>query len=155
MADEFGKRTAACANHDLRDPDMTTTQTQSGHAWHELNTWEPEQALAFYRRTLGWEFEESPLPGGAGFWIARLDGKPVGAVHELTAPDHEGIPSHWMTYLQVTDIEHAEADATEAGGEILRPVMAIPGVGKLSVVTDGSGALVGLIEPEAHLANIH
>lgn len=131
---------------------ITTTARQ---AWHELNTWEPETALAFYRRTLGWEFEQSPLPGGEGFWLARKDGKPVGAVYELTAPDHEGIPSHWMTYLSVPDVEQAEADTTKAGGEILRPMMAIPGVGKLSVVTDGSGALVGLIEPEGHLAQIH
>lgn len=123
-------------------------------AWHELNTWEPEQALAFYRRTLGWEFEQSPQESGAGFWIARKDGKPVGAVYELTTPDHEGIPSHWMTYLSVNDMEQAEADAAKAGGEILRPMMAIPGVGKLSVMTDASGALVGLIEPEG-FANIH
>jgi uncharacterized protein len=69
------------------------------HWWHELNTWEPEAALAFYGRTLGWEFEPSTLPDGAGYWIARKDGKPVGGVFELTAPDYDGVPSHWMTYL--------------------------------------------------------
>ena len=37
--------------------------------WHELNTWQPDAALAFYGRTLGWQFE----PGGAAGWRRLLD----------------------------------------------------------------------------------
>ena len=117
------------------------------HWWHELNTWEPEAALAFYGRTLGWEFEPTPLPDGAAYWIARKDGRPVGGVFELSGPDYEGIPSHWMTYLSVADIAKAEANTSHAGGEIMRPQVDIPGVGKLAVVTDATGAMIGLIEP--------
>jgi predicted enzyme related to lactoylglutathione lyase len=29
--------------------------------WHQLNTWEPDAALAFYGRTLGWQFEQAEL----------------------------------------------------------------------------------------------
>ena len=57
--------------------------------WHELNTWEPEIALSFYGRTLGWQFEPAPLPGGAAYWIARKDGKPVGGIFELTERESE------------------------------------------------------------------
>jgi uncharacterized protein len=116
--------------------------------WHELNTWEPENALAFYGRTLGWQFESSTLPDGASYWIARKDGKPVGGIFELTAPDYAGVPSHWMTYMSVGDINKAETDTTKAGGEVMRPNTQVPGVGKLAVVTDSSGALIGLIEPD-------
>jgi uncharacterized protein len=116
--------------------------------WHELNTWEPEIALAFYGRTLGWQFEPSPLPDGAAYWIARKDGKPVGGIFELTAPDYSGVPSHWMTYMSVGDINKAETDTTKAGGEVMRPNTRVPGVGKLAVVTDSTGALIGLIEPD-------
>ena len=118
------------------------------HWWHELNTWEPEAALAFYGRTLGWEFEPSPLPDGAAYWIARKDGNPVGGIFELTAPDYDGIPSHWMTYLSVKDMQKAEASTSDAGGEVMRSPVRIPGVGKLAVVTDSTGALIGLIEPD-------
>ncbi len=116
--------------------------------WHELNTWEPEIALAFYGRTLGWQFDPSPLPDGGTYWIARKDNKPVGGVFELTEPDYNGIPSHWMTYMAVANIHQAETDTSKAGGEIMRPASRIPGVGKLAVVTDSTGALIGLIEPE-------
>jgi len=116
--------------------------------WHELNTWEPEIALAFYGRTLGWKFDSTRLPDGGSYWIARKDNKPVGGVFELTSPDYSDIPSHWMTYLTVSDMDKAEQDTVREGGEVIRPSAHIPGVGKLAVVSDSAGALIGLIEPE-------
>jgi uncharacterized protein len=120
--------------------------------WHELNTWEPEIALAFYGRTLGWKFDSTTLPDGGSYWIARKDNKPVGGIFELTRPQYSDIPSHWMTYLSVTDIEQAEQDTLREGGEVMRSSAFVPGVGKLAVVTDSAGALIGLIEPEAAMA---
>ncbi len=116
--------------------------------WHELNTWQPDAALSFYGRTLGWQFEATALPDGDGYWIAKKDGRPVGGVFALTDPTYAGIPSHWMTYLAVSDIARAELDATKAGGEVMRPSTYVPGVGMLAVVSDSSGALIGLFEPE-------
>ncbi|MCB1432426.1 MAG: VOC family protein [Alphaproteobacteria bacterium] len=120
--------------------------------WHELNTWEPEQARRFYRVTLGWDFQPAEMPGGAYYWVARQEGRPVGGIFQLTEPDFEGIPSHWMTYLAVPDLLAAEVKAEAAGGEILRPSFHLAGVGKLAVVTDPSGAIIGLIEPEQERA---
>jgi predicted enzyme related to lactoylglutathione lyase len=116
--------------------------------WHELNTWEPEVALAFYHRTLGWEFEHTLLPDGESYWIALQAGNPVGGIYALREPEYHGIPSHWMTYLAVADIAEAERTAVFAGGEVSRPAVFVPGVGKLSVVADSTGAIIGLIEPE-------
>ncbi|MBI2720221.1 MAG: VOC family protein [Rhizobiales bacterium] len=123
--------------------------------WHELNTWDADLALDFYSHTLGWHFEPASLPGGSSYWIARKDGRPVGGVFELTAPDYDGIPSHWMTYLSVDDIAHAQRAAAEAGGEIVRPATEVAGVGRLAVVTDATGAMIGLFEPEpVHAASL-
>ena len=116
--------------------------------WHELNTWEPEAALAFYSRALGWEFDPTETADGGGYWIAKLDGKPVGGIYELKLPDYDGVPSHWMTYLSVREIEAATLETVKAGGDIVRPTVKIGGVGKLAVVTDAGGAYVGLIEHE-------
>ena len=116
--------------------------------WHELNTWEPDQARHFYNVTLGWDFRPTALPDGNRYWVAHKDGRAVGGIFQLTEPDFEGIPSHWMTYLAVEDIVLAQTRAEEAGGEILRSAFRLPGVGQLSVVTDPTGAIIGLIEPE-------
>lgn len=51
--------------------------------------------------------------------------------------------------MAVPDIDGAEHAAARAGGEVMRPAAVVPGVGKLAVVTDATGALIGLIEPES------
>ena len=116
--------------------------------WHELNTWDPESAIDFYSRTLGWKFQDTDLPDGSQYWIATKDGTPVGGLFGLTEPEYNGIPAHWMTYMTVDDISQAEKATAYAGGQVTRPSMQIPGVGKLAVVTDVSGALIGLIQPD-------
>ncbi len=116
--------------------------------WHELNTWDALEARNFYRRTLGWAFEQITLPDGEPYWLARKDGKTVGGIYSLTAPKFKGIPAHWMTYMAVEDLDHATRETTSAGGEVSRPATEIPGIGKIAIVTDASGALIGLIEPD-------
>ena len=119
--------------------------------WHELNTWEPDQARHFYNETLGWDFQPTTLPDGMRYWVAHKEGRAVGGIFQLTEPEFEGIPSHWMTYLAVDDILAAQIRAEQAGGEILRPAFRLPGVGRLSVVSDTAGAIIGLIQPEGAL----
>lgn len=116
--------------------------------WHELNTWDPDQARHFYSTILGWDFQPTTLPDGTRYWVAHKEGRAVGGIFQLTEPDFEGIPAHWMTYLAVDDISSAQRRAETAGGEILRPAFRLPGVGRLSVVNDPAGAVIGLIEPE-------
>jgi predicted enzyme related to lactoylglutathione lyase len=122
--------------------------------WHELNTWDALESRNFYRRTLGWSFEKIDLPDGEPYWIARKDGRTVGGVYNLTAPRFKGIPAHWMTYMKVDDIERAEEDARQAGGEITRSITDLPGIGRIALVSDASGAMIGLIEPdEGHVSH--
>jgi predicted enzyme related to lactoylglutathione lyase len=123
--------------------------------WHELNTWEPDEARHFYNVTLGWDFEPTNLPDGSRYWVAHQHGRAVGGIFQLTEPDFNGIPAHWMTYLAVDDIAAAQTRAEQAGGEILRPAFQLPGVGRLSVVNDTSGAVIGLIEPEGRISDIY
>lgn len=116
--------------------------------WHELNTWEPDEALHFYSAILGWDFQPAALPGGNRYWVAHKDGRAMGGIFQLAGPECEGIPAHWMTYLAVDDMGAAQRRAERAGGEILRPAFRLAGVGRLSVVSDTAGAIIGLIEPE-------
>jgi uncharacterized protein len=106
--------------------------------WHELNTWEPEKARHFYNETLGWDFHPTTLPDGTRYWVAHKEGRAVGGIFQLTEPEFEGILA-------------AQTRAEQAGGEILRPAFRLPGVGRLSVVSDTAGAIIGLIQPEGQL----
>jgi uncharacterized protein len=116
--------------------------------WHELYTWEPEAALAFYSRTMGWDFEPVPVPGNGAYWLARKDGRPVGGIFELTEPDYGGTPPHWMTYLEVANLAATAHAMRLAGGQVLRDPVAIEGLGSLSVVQDAQGVMIGLFQAE-------
>ena len=122
--------------------------------WHELNTWQPQDALAFYGRTLGWTFEPMQLPDGMAYWTASKGGLPVGGILALDEDLHAGIPSHWMTYMAVDAMDAAIEATLKAGGSLTRSAVAVPGIGVLAVVADPAGALVGLMEPDrAHVTS--
>ena len=90
-------------------------------------------------RLAGWD----QLFKGAGYKV----GQTVGGVYSLSAPAFKGIPAHWMTYMAVDNLDRAAQETASAGGEVTRPATEIPGIGKIAIVTDASGALLGLIEP--------
>jgi uncharacterized protein len=116
--------------------------------WHELNTWHPEEALAFYGHTLGWVFEPMQLSDGTPYWTARKWGLPVGGILGLDEDRHGDIPSHWMTYMAVDGMDGAIEETLNAGGSVARAAISVPGIGLLAVVSDPAGALIGLMEPD-------
>jgi len=117
--------------------------------WHELNCWDARAAISFYGRTLNWQFDDIALDQGGSYWVARRNGRPVCGLFELQRSRHRGIPAHWMTYMTVSGMDAAVRATAFAGGAVSRPPLRVPGLGKLAIVTDAAGALIGLIEPEA------
>ncbi|MDP6705148.1 MAG: hypothetical protein QF893_02300 [Alphaproteobacteria bacterium] len=54
--------------------------------WNERNTWDAEA-------------------GAAPAWLAKRDGKAVCGFFSLRSPEFDGMPSHWLTYLAVDDLD--------------------------------------------------
>ncbi len=121
---------------------------ESNTSWLELNTSDPQTAVEFYSSTLGWEFEPTRLPDGGDYWVARHNNKPVGGVFALDDKQAQSIPAHWMTYMKVENIRKAQNAARKAGGDVARPILQLNGVGKLAIISDHQGALIGLIEED-------
>ena len=121
--------------------------------WHELNCRDVMAAISFYGRTLGWRFDEIPLPGGDVYRIARQDGRAVCGIFEIDPALHGDVPDHWMTYMATADIAAALRTACLAGGAVVREPFMVPGIGLLALVADAGGAFIGLFEPHpAHPA---
>ena len=59
--------------------------------WNELMTRDVEGAKKFYADTLGWNFDAMPMPGGGGtYWLATMDGEPVGGLFDISGDDYQG-----------------------------------------------------------------
>ena len=52
-----------------------------------------------------------------------------------------------MTYIAVDDVEATVAATTAAGGAVAQAPFDVPGVGRIAMIKDPSGAVVGVMQP--------
>lgn len=114
--------------------------------WNELMTRDAARAKAFYGATLGWSYEAMPMEGGV-YWVAKIDGEAVGGVFTMQGSEFDGLPEHWFAYVAVDDVDARLAGVPKVGGTVIRPPFDIPGVGRIAIVQDATGAVIGWITP--------
>ena len=122
----------------------------TGHGyiyWNELMTRDVERAKAFYGWLIGWTFQAMPMSGG-NYWLFMPDGadRPAGGMMQM-AGDPDMPTDVWFTYVAVSDLDHRLGEVAAAGGVVVRPAFEVPGVGRVAVVRDPTGALIGWISP--------
>ena len=117
--------------------------------WNELNTHDAKAARDYYAATCGWTFDNMPLAGGNGdYFVAMRDGVPTAGILDLTAiSGMEKVPPHWLTYFAVADVDASAKASESAGGRVQRAPWDIPGVGRIAIVVDPTGAMMGLMTP--------
>lgn len=107
-------------------------------AWTELATRDLPRAEAFYRGLLGWQFSEH-TGGPSAYKVGATADGPVGGLMQMTE-EWGDLPSHWALYLQVADVDATVEQAQALGGSVCVPPLDAPGVGRLSMLVDPSGA---------------
>jgi predicted enzyme related to lactoylglutathione lyase len=113
-------------------------------AWNELVTKDVEAAKQFYAELLGWSYEPMPMPDGGTYWLAKSGDKVAGGLMTM-----DGVPSNWMPYVEVDDVDARVAKVAANGGTVMRPAFDIPDVGRIAILTDATGAPLGLMTPVA------
>jgi uncharacterized protein len=117
--------------------------THGTFVWNELSTPDIQNARNFYSATLGWEFEQFPMPEGE-YWVAKVADKYVAGVTTMEVGPLSGATEpYWFPYLEVHDIDARIADATKRGASVLRPAADVPNVGRVAILRDPAGATVG------------
>jgi len=130
------------------------TTTHGDVHWSELMTREVETAKAFYTAVMGWNFEIFTAAEGAPpYHVAMSSGRPVAGIMDMAAPEFQGVPPHWITYVHVDDARAACDAAAEAGGAVIRPPFEVPQVGRIAILKDPSGAVIGVIAPAEDAAS--
>jgi uncharacterized protein len=123
--------------------------------WSELMASDVQKAAKFYQKVIGWEpftasIHDMSQPAKAGepsYTLFMKDGEPVCGAIGMGQVGITGAPPHWFTYIAVDDVDSACADVTAAGGKVMRPSFDVPGVGRIAIVEDANGAMVGLGTP--------
>lgn len=106
--------------------------------WHDLMTTDAPRALAFYQALFDWTTRDIPM-GEWSYTMLHVGELGIGGVVPLD-PAH-GVPSHWMGYVTVDDVDAACARVPELGGTVCVPPADIPNTGRFAVVEDPTGAV--------------
>ncbi|MEZ4223232.1 MAG: VOC family protein [Polyangiaceae bacterium] len=107
--------------------------------WETLSTKDVAKSKAFYAAVFGWKTESGP--GGAEVFTAEA-GLQVADIQKA-----EGMPPNWLTYVVIEKLEAARDKAEKLGAKVLMPLIDVPQVGRIAVIADNQGAVLGLFEP--------
>ena len=117
-------------------------------SWNELITNDTAASGDFYAKLFGWKIITFPGSGTGDrppYLLFTSENSPMGAGGMMQAL-HPGVPTHWTPYVVVEDADASVATAAELGAKVLVPVMPIPQVGRVAVLMDPQGAVIGLHE---------
>jgi predicted enzyme related to lactoylglutathione lyase len=111
----------------------------------EIHSTNLEKSLEFFRTVMGWELKA--WGGPQEYWLAKSHqpGSPGIDGGMMRSPDAD---SRTVNTIQVSSVDDYIAKITAAGGEIVVPKMAIPGVGYLAYAKDPAGVLFGIMHPD-------
>jgi predicted enzyme related to lactoylglutathione lyase len=121
-------------------------QTQGANAfgWAELNARGLEKALPFYQKVFGWTVKKSEA-GGQAYTEFLVDGDSIAGAQEVDPMVPAEMPSYWMVYFNVEDVDRTFKKAIDAGAREMMAPQDFPG-GRFAIVGDPQGAFFGLMQ---------
>ena len=117
--------------------------------WTELTTSNLRAAETFYTQLFGWTPKRSDPASGMEYTEMSNNGQPsVGMMPKPPQlPAH--VPSYWMPYFLVENVDASADKAKTLGARLLVPPQDIEKVGRFSVVSDPQGAVFAIFTPAA------
>jgi uncharacterized protein len=116
--------------------------------WAELNARGVDKAKPFYTKVFGWSEKTSPMgEGQPPYTEFLLDGESILGAWEMNPMVPKEVPSYWMVYFTVDDVDKANKKAVQLGAQEMMEPQAYPG-GRFSILTDPQGAVFGLLKTE-------
>jgi predicted enzyme related to lactoylglutathione lyase len=114
-------------------------------SWLDLGTTDIDGAEKFYGELFGWTADRQPAGEGMVYSMQTIDGKAVAGIYEQPQDQRDaGIPPNWLTYITVGDVDATAAKVEPAGGTVAAPPFDVMDAGRMSVISDPSGGVVGL-----------
>jgi predicted enzyme related to lactoylglutathione lyase len=119
--------------------------------WRDLMTSDPEAALEFYGKVIGWTHQVMPAPKGGDaaampYTVLSAGGVGVAGMMQIPPNMTEAHPC-WLAYVKVDDVAATVAAIQAAGGVLHRPPTTVEGVIEFAVVADPQGAVFLVARP--------
>jgi uncharacterized protein len=112
----------------------------------ELMTSDLQKAKSFYGRLFRWELEDMDMGPGGTYVMVKVGDGTGGGMMKNPMPN---APSAWMPYVAVENVEDSTREAESLGAKVMKTVSEVPGMGSFSIITDPTGAMLGLWQAKA------
>ncbi len=120
----------------------------NSYGWSELNARGLEKSIDFYKKVFGWGDKKSDMGGQEGqpeYHEFQLAGQSIAGGMEMNSMIPAEVPSYWMPYFDVADVDKSFKKATELGASEMVAPQDFPG-GRFAIVSDPQGASFGLLK---------
>jgi predicted enzyme related to lactoylglutathione lyase len=129
-----------------------TSYPNGTFSWVENATTDQDGAKSFYSTLFGWEYEDSPVGDGIYYSMARLRDKYAAAIAPQQQDERAmGVPPHWNSYITVDDVDATSAQVEALGGTLHAPPFDVMDVGRMSALSDPTGAVAYLWQAKRHI----
>jgi uncharacterized protein len=108
----------------------------------ELMSTDVGKAKSFYGKLFDWKLEDMPMENMT-YTMIRVGEGTGGGLMKNPIP---GASSAWLAYVLVDDVKAATSKAKSLGANIMKDATEVPGMGSFSIITDPTGAMLGLWE---------
>jgi uncharacterized protein len=128
--------------------EQTKAPPQAGtFCWNEVMTRNLPAAKTFYTKLFGWTTEEMNMGPAGTYTIWKQGETSVGGMMQIPQrPDTANSPPHWLAYVSVDSVDAATKKAQTLGAKVHVPPTDIPNIGRFSIITDPTGASLGLYQ---------
>jgi predicted enzyme related to lactoylglutathione lyase len=122
------------------------TERPNTFGWAELNSRGVDKAIPFYREVFGWTAKQSDMgEGQAPYTEFQHGGQSILGGMEMNPMVPAEVPSYWMVYFTVDDVDRAFKQATELGATEMLAPQDFPG-GRFAILSDPQGAMFGVLK---------
>jgi uncharacterized protein len=106
----------------------------------ELMATDVGKAKAFYGQLFDWSLEDVDM-GDMTYTMIRVGDGTGGGLMKNPMPNAASL---WVAYVEVADVRAATDKAKSLGAKVVKEVAEIKGAGAFSIITDPTGAMLGL-----------
>lgn len=116
---------------------------EGGVHWVELHSKDIAADTGWLADTFGFETSEMDMPDGK-YTILKSGGEMRGGAMASQNPD---APAMWLMWIHVGDVDATLERAEKQGGKVVAPVFDVPGIGRMGIISDPTGGVIGVITP--------
>jgi len=110
----------------------------------EIPAADPGKAVAFYEKVFGWQITK--WEGPQDYWLIKTgEAGEAGIDGAITRKENSVATTNTV---DVASVDEFSQKVMEAGGKIVMPKMAVPGVGYLGYCADLDGNVFGMMQAD-------